>query len=164
MGRGWLGEGKGEWRGFGGTWLTLVKLRPSQCTCNTPSLTSHVHGSKHGSSTSSSELSTSGVWVEVGVGVGECDAQDRRAHPRTSARETHCILPLLPLSSTAWGYGPASARYRTAKQGTAHTCVYTHTLTQTHTRARRRRAKEPVRLRRESQLRMNQIDDTSQAY
>lgn len=112
----------GAWMGC--TWLTLVKLRPSQCTCSTPSLTSHVHGSKHGSSTSSSELSTSGVWVEVGVGVGECDAQDRRAHPRTSARETHCILPLLPLSSTAWGYGPASAPYRTARQGKARHGTY----------------------------------------
>lgn len=103
------------------TWLTLVKLRPSQCTCSTPSLTSHVHGSKHGSSTSSSELSTRGVCVEVGVGVGVCDAWERHTHPRATARATHCILLLLPLSSAAWGYSPASALHRTVRRGTAHT-------------------------------------------
>lgn len=121
------------------TWLTLVKPRPSQCTCSTPSLTSHVHGSKHGSSTSSSELSTRGVCVEVGVGVGVCDARDRHTHPRATARATHCILLLLPLSLAAWGYGPTSALHRTARRGmpphpqTVHSHRQTHTHKHTHT-------------------------------
>lgn len=96
--------GDGTLKNRDDTWLTLVKLRPSQCTCSTPSLTSHVHGSKHGSSTSSSELSTKGVCVEVGVGVGVCDARDRHTHPRTTVRVTHCILLLL--SSQLNSLGP----------------------------------------------------------
>lgn len=64
--------------------------------------------------------------MEVGVGVGERAAGDSRTHPRTTARVTHCIL--LPLSSTAWGYGPASARQRTAKarHGRVHVNERTH--------------------------------------
>ena len=128
-----------------------MKLRPSQCTCSTPSLTSHVHGSKHGSSTSSSELSTRGVCVEVGVGVGVCDARDRHTHPRATARATHCILLLLPLSSAAWGDSPASALHRTARRGEAgrgmahtymHTLPHTHTHTDTHTVKRGQTARE----------------------
>lgn len=123
------------------TWLAFVKPRPSQCTCSTPSLTSHVHGSKHGSSTSSSELSTRGVCVEVGVGVGVCDAWERRAHPRATARVTHCILLLLPLSSTACGYSPASGLHRTARWGKR---------THNHTNALLKEGKQPARQQQKS--------------
>lgn len=129
------------------TWLALVKPRPSQCTCSTPSLTSQAHGSKHGSSTSSSELSTRGVCVDVGVGVGVCDDRDRHTHPRVTARATHCILLLVPFSSAGWGYSPTLARHHTARQDAQHTA--TRSSQGAHNR---------------SQLRMNQTHDTSQEF
>lgn len=138
------------------TWLALVKPRPSQCTCSTPSLTSHVHGSKHGSSTSSSELSTRGVCVEVGVGVGPCDAWDRRAHPRATTRVTHCILLLLPFQLSSLGLrrgiGPLSHCQARRRRIRSNTQTYTHTgSVRTNRQGRRRR----------SHFSINQIGDTS---
>lgn len=149
---------------FNGTWLALVKPRPSQCTWSTLSLTSHVQGSKHGSSTSSSELSTRGVCVEVGVGVGVCDALKRCTHPRATARVTHCILLLLPFSSTAWGCSPASGLHRTAKWGKdSYIQTQTHTTNAVgHTNqlgeAKQRGGSQ------KSPFRVNHIGCTSEAY
>jgi len=57
--------------------------------------------------------------------------------------------PPAPLSSAAWGDGPASALHRTACRGTYSTCTHTHT--HTHPKHTIKEGNQPMRRQQSSQ-------------